>query len=174
MIIRIKKKEGSALIICLVVMMFLSLLGILNFNSSRTELKISSNIAAKSVKYQASETALNSVAYNVFKKSNQLNKVLQLNPSETIENCIYNGKINTGKCGQYTMNGDGSIISYAKTTVNKDSECLAYGNSNQKANCYKIEGFGEIATLKNDEPSIHVQEIQVNSVNLSSNGVYEL
>ena len=169
--IKTKRTEGSALIICLVVMLFLSMLGILNFNSSRTELNVSTNVAINNVTYQAAETMINNVVFKEFKNTISLTKMLKLKPSEIYKQCLKDGnlyKYNRHKCRA-------SISMVSETKLNQTSECLAYGNSNQKANCFIITTTGKISALGSiNKGAVHVQEVQVNSINLNSNGVYEL
>lgn len=166
-------KSGAALIICLIIILFLSLLGTMNFNATRTELKIAGNINAKNIKFQASEKAINITLENKFDQDS-LDKTLKMKPSEIEGYCVSGDALYDNKnCKGKYLNEDKSVTSTSTLELNNTNECFAYGNSDQKAQCFILKGTGNIPVL-NKLSEIHVQELQVNTANLGNNGVYDL
>lgn len=171
---KIKSSEsGAALIICLVIVLFLSLLGTMNFNATRAELKISGNINAKNIKFQAAEISLDVTIDKNFNESTLAN-TLQMQPGVVDMYCISGISLYQGKdCKGKYLNSDKSVISTSSIELNDTSECLAYGSSDQKAQCFVIRGEGQIPQLTSEKES-HIQELQINTANMGNNGVYEL
>lgn len=169
----IKKKKGSTIVVCLIIMFFLSALAILNFNSSKNDLRISTNINARNLKNQAAENGIQMSIQKLFIDPDDISKVLQMESSDMYTYCSSDGNISDENCDNKYMDANDTLKSYSETTLNKDTECLAYGNSDKKPYCYIIRGYGEIPVLK-AKSSRHVQEVQINTININNNGVYEL
>lgn len=166
-------QKGSTIIVCLIIMFFLSGLAILNFNSSKNDLRISNNINARNIKNQAAETGIQISISELFNDEDTINEVLQMTSSDSYTFCSSEGTIKKSNCENRYLNKNGTIQSESLTTLNDDTECLAYGNSDKKPYCYIIKGEGRIPLL-NGNPSIHIQEVQINTININNNGIYEL
>lgn len=168
-----KKQKGSALIASIVLVLFLGILGTMMFNSSQTELKIASNITSKNLKFQAAENAIFLTLEEQFYDDDDIAEILEMSNDEIITHCSSNGesKKNTN-CDDAFMNADNTVKSYSSVYISGDSECFSYGNSDQKAYCYIVEGTGSIPLLNNKD-IVNVQELQVTVINSNSNGVYE-
>lgn len=170
---KIKNQKGSTIIVCLIIMFFLSSLAILNFNSSKNDLRISGNINARNIKGQAAENGINMSIRTMFTDENNVGRVLQIGAGENISYCSSDGAIMEDDCELYYMDQNETIKSHSITKLNENTECLAYGNSDKKPFCFIIEGYGEIPLI-NSAPSIHIQEVQINTININNNGIYEL
>jgi len=168
-----KNQKGSTIIVCLIIMFFLSSLAILNFNSSKNDLRISSNINARNIKGQSAENGINMSIKSLFSDENSVNAVLQMKSGDEYKYCSSNGSIESEDCEIKYMNINKTIKSHSITKLNENTECLAYGNSDKKPFCFIIEGYGEIPLL-NSTISVHVQEVQINTININNNGIYEL
>ncbi len=171
--IKRSKKSGSALIITLVVMLFLTILGATSFNVSRTNLSMSNNIYSKNIKFQAAEKAIQAVWIEQFSSESGLSEIVNYDDDDLKEFCWDVDEIKIDDCEGKYANKDKTITSKSELLVLNGVECLSYGNSDQRSYCYKITGEGSIPVLQTQE-DVHVQEIQVNVVNVSNNGVYEL
>ena len=169
----IKKQKGSTIIVCLVVMFFLSTLAILNFNSSRNDLVMSSNINIQTIKSQSAENGIKMVVEEIFTEDADINSILQLSTSEQVEVCSDKGVSKKEDCDLKYKDTNKTIKSKGIVSLNSKSECLTYGSSDTKANCYVIEGTGEIPVY-DSKKTIHVQEVQINTININNNGIYEL
>lgn len=166
-------KSGAALIVCLVIILFLSLLGTMNMNATHSELKIAGNMNAKNLRFQAAEAGLD---YTIMSKfyTDELENTLDLEPKTISRYCVSNNKIfDSNECEGKYLNSDKSLTAESTIELNNDKECFAYGSSDQKASCYIIKGEGDIPIL-NNEIEVHVQELQVNTANVGNNGIYEL
>lgn len=168
-----KSKSGAALIVCLVIILFLSLLGTMNMNATHSELKIAGNMNAKNLRFQAAEAGLD---YTIVSKfyTDDLDEMLSLEPKKISKYCISNGAIyDSNQCKGKYLNSDKSLTAESTVELNNEKECFAYGSSDQKASCFIIKGEGDIPVL-NQDSEIHVQELQVNTANVGNNGIYEL
>lgn len=173
MITKRKKNTGSALIITLVVMLFLTILGASNFNVSRTNLSMSNNIYSKNIKFQAAEQSIQAVWIEQFASESGISEVIAYDEDDSTDFCWDIDEIVEGDCDDKYLNKDKTVTSRSKLEVLSGVECLSYGNSDQRSYCYKIVGKGNIPVLQTKEDT-HVQEIQITVVNVSNNGVYEL
>lgn len=172
---KIKTNRGSALITCIAILLFLSILGATNFNISRTDLKMSASVYASNLLFQSSESGLDVAIEEEFEDEENIDKLIQMDDNDILYSCRnYNGNIdNDVDCLNSYYNSNKSIKNYAEIKRSKEKECLAYGNSEQKAYCFVIRSVSELPTLDN-KTEVHVQEIQINTVNLNNNGVFEL
>jgi hypothetical protein len=172
---KIKTNRGSALIICIAILLFLSILGATNFNVSRSDLKMSASVYASNLLFQASESGIDVAITEEFEDTANIDKLIQMDDSDILYACrSYTGNIEDNKnCLNSFYNSNKSIKNYAEIKRSKEKECLAYGNSEQKAYCFVIRSVSELPTLDNKK-EVHVQEMQINTVNLNNNGVFEL
>lgn len=171
--IKVKNKKGSALITTLIIMLFLGILGTMIYNSSTTEMKIASNMSAKSLKFQAAEESISIAINNQFSSDLGIDEAVDLTEDETIRHCSDNGVQKKNKdCDSVYTNNDKTIKSFSDIKLNTGKECFSYGNSDQKAYCFLILGNGQIPLLNNDT-TINVQEVQITTINANNNGVYE-
>ena len=109
----------------------------------------------------------------LFTNENNTDKIFQLSSDDSFTYCTADGTIKDESCNDYYMDTNKTIKSSAVVTLNNTTECLAYGNSDKKPYCFIIKGIGSIPVLKT-EPSKHIQEVQVNTININNNGIYEL
>lgn len=172
---KVKKQKGSALIICIAILLFLSVLGSTNFKSSRSEVAVSSTVYASNMLFQAAESSIEITMHDNFNDEDGLTELLNMNPNDIIYSCKdYDGKVGkTSDCEKNNYNSNKSIKTYAKITKNKDTECLSYGSSEQISYCYVIRSESEIPSI-DGKKEVHIQEVQINTVNLNNNGVYEM
>lgn len=168
-----KKNKGSALIVTLVVMLFLTILGASSFNASKTNMNMSNNIYSKNIKFQAAEEAIQAVWIEQFASTKTISDIINYDEDDVKTFCWDVDKIKVNDCQNKFSNKDKTITSKSELIVLSGIECLSYGNSDQRSYCYKIVGEGDIPVLESKKAT-HIQEIQVNVVNVSNNGVYEL
>lgn len=168
-----KKNTGSALIVTLVIMLFLTILGASSFNASRTSLNMSNNIYSKNIKFQAAEQAIQAVWIDQFSSDQGLSEIVNYDSTDKKTFCWDVDEIKVDDCEDKFLNKDKTITSKSELLVLNGIECLSYGNSDQRSYCYKITGEGNIPVLETKKDT-HIQEIQVTVVNVSNNGVYEL
>ncbi len=171
--IKRRKESGSAIIVCMVIMFFLGAIGILNFTSSKTDLMVSSNITSENIKFQAAEESIKITMKELFSNETSIERVLQMTSDDSYVYCSDKGSSSDQNCDFKYMNQNGTIKAKATTKLTTGIECLAYGNSDKKTYCFTIRAVGDIPILDGDE-EVHIQEVQINTVNINNNGVYEL
>lgn len=173
---KIKSKKGSALILCLSILMLLTMLASTGHKTSRSEVTISSSVYASGMLFQAAEASLEEALVFMFDTEKGMESLMNMGASDLFYFCKdFNGVKSDKKedCEKSSFNSNGSIKAYSKVERNSETECLSYGSSEQKAHCYVLKAESGIKTL-NDRKEVHVQEVQINTVNISNNGVYEM
>lgn len=164
------KQEGYALVITLMLIFIISLIISTVFYTGILEYQTSNNNVANNLAFQAAENSIKKNLTNLQVSKGDLNQILAISKNEK-KYCINaSGDLINDTCDSIFINEDKTIKSGSIIT-RRTGECAAFGSSDQTASCFNIEGIGQIPaiTLKLS----NMQEIKINTINASGNGVYE-
>lgn len=164
------KEKGYVLITTLLIVFVISLVISSVFLNGILEYRSSNNNVANNLAFQSAENAIEKTLGNLQVSRVELNKVLGISDNEDETHCINDKGVLESECVEVFLNSDKTIKSENKIT-RKTGECIAYGSSDQQSGCFVIEGIGSIPSLNLSIKN--KQEIKINTINTSNNGVYE-
>ncbi len=166
-----KNQSGYVLISTLLLVFILSLAISTIYFTGIMEYRTSNNNIANNIAFQAAENGIEKSISNIKISQVEMNKVLILNSTNEKKTCIDNdGSLKSSNCEAVYLNEEKTVKSM-NNIYRRSGECIAYGNSDQISGCFVIEGIGSIPAM--NLKIVNKQEVKINTINLSNNGVYE-
>lgn len=166
-----KNQKGYALVMTLMLVFIISLIISTVFFTGIVEYRTSNNNIANTLAFQSAENAIQKNLTNLQVNKLEVNKILNIGAEEKKIYCINNnGEFINETCDGVYLNKENTITSKSEIT-RRSGECAAFGSSDQLSGCFNIQGIGQIPSI--DLELSNIQEIKINTINASNNGVYE-
>lgn len=166
-----KKQKGYALVMTLMLVFIISLIISTVFFTGIVEYRTSNNNVANTLAFQSAENSIQKSLTNLQVSKVEVNKILNISNEEKKLYCINdNGEFIAELCDDVYLNKEKTIKSKSEVS-RRLGECEALGSSDQLSGCFNIQGIGQIPSI--DLELSNIQEIKINTINASNNGVYE-